>query len=157
MSFAFALKEPPDAEVELEAGVAAGAAAPEPTAEADGPIDGALYAATDGAADGDGDGVGALAGETELGDPEAVPGVAADGDGDGDGAAAGTGGDGAPEAEAPFGIAAANHAVTHPWYAWNSILICDLMASVFAIDELFEAPIHEMKAVVSDWSILNRD
>lgn len=151
MSFALALKEPPDAEVELEAGVAAGAAAPEPTAEADGP--------TDGAADGDGDGVGALAGETELGDPEAVPGVAADGDGDGDAAAAaaaaGTGADGAPEAEAPFGIAAANHAVTHPWYAWNSILICDLMASVFAVDEPFEAPIHEMKVVVSDWSILN--
>ena len=150
MSFALALKEPPDAEVELEAGVAAGAAgaaAPEPTAEADDP--------TDGAADEDGDGVGALAGGTELGDPEAVPGVAADGDGDGDAAAAGTGADGAPEAEAPFGIAAANHAVTHPWYAWNSILICDLMASVLAVDEPFEAPIHEMKVVVSDWSILN--
>ena len=148
------MKEPPDAEVELEAGVAAGAAgaaAPEPTAEADGPTDGAA----DG--DGDGDGAGALAGETELGDPEAVPGVAADGDGDGDAAAAaaGTGADGAPAAEAPFGIAAANHAVTHPWYAWNSILICDLMASVFTVDELFEAPIHEMKVVVSDWSIFN--
>lgn len=26
------------------------------------------------------------------------------------------------------------------------------MASVFAMDELVEAPIHEMKVVVSDWS-----
>ena len=145
------MKEPPDAEAELEAGVFSGAAAPEPTAEADGSIDDT----TGGAGDGDGDGVGALAGETELGDPEALPRVAADGDGDGDGdgatAAAGTGAGGAPE-EAPLGTAAANHAVTHPWYAWNSILICDLIASV---EELFEAPIHEMKAVVSEWSISN--
>ena len=29
------------------------------------------------------------------------------------------------------------------------------MTSVFAIDELVEAPIHEIKVVVSDWSMFS--
>ena len=109
MSFALALKEPPDDGA--EEGVAAGAAALGPTAGANGAIDGATDGAIDGAAgvlEGDGNGVEVGDGaEAELGDSEPVPGVAADTDG--------AGLDGAAEAEAPLDVAAASQAVTHPW------------------------------------------
>lgn len=127
MSFALALKEPLDAG--SEAGAAAGAAAPaagaigalDPTAGADGATDGVSDEA--GAIDGAIDGAGALGGDdndaeisddtgdttdtAELGDPGLLAEVSA---------GAGVAGPAVvPEAEAPFGVAVSNQAVTHPW------------------------------------------
>lgn len=110
MSFALALKEPFDARA--EAGVTTAAAAADPAAGADEAIDGAVDGAA-GALEGVDDGVetGDCAGEEtatgELGDSEPVPGVTVDTEG--------AGLDGAAKADAPFGAAAANQAVIHPW------------------------------------------
>lgn len=90
------MKEPLDAGD--EAGVAAGAAAPDPTAATLEDEDDGVEA---------GDGVGETTVTAELGDSGPVTGVEAGADG--------VGLDGAAEADAPFGVAAANQAVTHPW------------------------------------------
>lgn len=96
-----------DAGAGTNAGAAAGAVEALGALGATAGAAGAVDEATDGAGTFADDGAGEETGTTELGDPELLAGTTA---GTGEAGLLG-----AAEAEAPFGVAVANQAVTHPW------------------------------------------